>query len=127
LLPGMVPRIAPSPCQSMLRLPSPLLGTPTEGMLAYRLEGMEAVPSPQNLSVATVRAELFRETWTKLAQRDAPVVTGAASFRRTAAASALGLAVQAVRPVANVESHWTVGPLRADLTANIELNEAAQD
>ena len=123
----MVPRIAITPGSAVLRLPSPLVGTTTEGLLAYRLEGMEATPNPQNLSVATVRPELFAETWAKLAQRELPQVTEAASFRRTAPVPALGLALQPAHPAAHVDALWNVGPLHADLNARVTLSESGED
>src|SRR5437773_2373851 len=115
----MVPRLGLKPGQWLLRMPAPLVGTATEGLLAYRLEGMEATPSPQNLSIGTVSLDEFARTWTRLAQRESPVVSRAASFRRTAPTAALGLAVQPVRPAAQFDLAWKVGPRHADLTARV--------
>jgi hypothetical protein len=126
LLLEMVPRVSLTPGQWQLRLPSPLIGTETEGFLAYRLEGMEAKAAPQNLSVATVAPELFAKTWARIVRREAPIITEAASFRRTAPAAGLALAVQPTRPVAQMELLWRVGWQHADLAAQIKVTDAAE-
>ena len=84
----MVPRVTLPEGHWLQRLPAPLQSTTTEGYLAYRLDGMEAVPSPQNLSVGTLSSEQFGKEWAKLAPlRASPVVTTAASFRRVTASA----------------------------------------
>jgi hypothetical protein len=123
----MVPRLALVPGNWLLRLPAPVQGTTTEGLLAYRLEGADAVPSAQNLSVATVPAEVFGKTWAKLTQRDPPAPGKALSFRRMAPAAALGLAVRPARPAAKADLVWKVGPRHADLTAQVQLSAATED
>jgi hypothetical protein len=121
LLIEMVPRLALTPGQWLLRLPTPLQGTTTEGFLAYRLNGMDAVPSPQNLSILSVGAEKFGEAWTKIALRGPPDVSKAHSFRRAAPAALLGLAVQPARPAAQLDLLWKVGLRHAELTGQVRL------
>jgi hypothetical protein len=127
LLLEIVPRVVLVPGQLTLRLPTPLLGTTVEGVLAYRLEAMEGTPTPQNLSIATVRPGLFGETWAALALRDPPAVTEAASFRRTAATSALMLAVQPSHLSVTADLSWKVGLRTAELSARLRLSESDRD
>ncbi len=71
LLIDMVPRLALTPGQWLLRLPAPLGATSTAGILAYRLDGMAAVANPQNLSIGTgITDELLAEPWAKLVLRE---------------------------------------------------------
>ena len=127
LLIEMVPRIALTPGQWLLRLPMPLQGTTSEGFLAYRLDGMDAVPSPQNLSILSVSAEKFGETWTKIALRPPPEVTKAHSFRRAKPTALLGLAVQPIRSTAQLDLLWKVGARHAELTGQVKLTNPAAD
>jgi hypothetical protein len=124
----MVPRLALTPGQWLLRLPAPLVGTSTGGLLAYRLDGMDAVSSPQNLSVGTViTPELLGEYWVKLALREPATATNVMNFRRVAPSAALGLTVQPARPRAQVDAHWRVGSRHADVTALASLTSSAED
>lgn len=128
LLIEMVPRIALTPGQWLLRLPTPLQVNTTEGFLAYRLEGLDAVPSPFELSIATDKrsAELFGDAWAKLALRMAPTVSKAHSFRRLAPGAALGLAVKSLRPTAQLDLAWTVGARHAELNGHVNLSSPTE-
>jgi hypothetical protein len=128
LLIDMVPRLALTPGQWVLRLPAPLGATSTAGILAYRVEGVEAVAGPQNLSVGTViTPELLDEPWAKLALRDAPAALKVVKFSRISPAAALVLAVQPAPPTAHVDAKWHVGPRIADLAARIKVVSTAED
>lgn len=128
LLVGMVPRLALTPGQWVLRLPAPLGATSTAGILAYRLEGMDAVASPQNLSIGTiVTPELLAEPWAGLAVRDPSTVTKLVKFSRISRSAALVLTVQPARPAAQLDLKWRVAPRYADLTARINLASNAED
>jgi hypothetical protein len=128
LLIDMVPRLALTPGQWVLRLPAPLGATSTAGILAYRVEGVEAVAAPQNLSVGTViTPELLDEPWAKLALRDPPAALKVVKFSRISPAAALVLAVQPAPPAAHVDAKWHVGPRFADLAARIRVVSPAED
>ncbi len=127
LLIEMVPRLSLTPGQWLLRLPAPLQGTSTAGLLAYRLEGMDAVSSPQNLSVGTViTPELLAESWA-LVLREPAAPTKVVNFRRISPAAALSLTVKATRPTAHADLRWHVTPRGADLSARVSLTSSADD
>jgi hypothetical protein len=138
LLIEMIPRLTLAPGEWLLRLPAPLVGTSTAGILAYRVDGMETSSSAQNLSVGTViPPALLAERWAKLALRETGVrdttlrepaaATKILNFRRTSPAAALGLTVQPTRPAAQVDASWKIGAHVADLTAQLSLRSAADD
>jgi hypothetical protein len=124
----MVPRLALTPGPWLLRLPAPLVGTSTAGLLAYRLEGMDPVMSPQNLSVGAVMTpELLGESWARRAIPDPAAVTKIVNFRRMSPTAALGLIVQPARPTAALNLRWRIGERRADLSAQINVVSAVEE
>jgi hypothetical protein len=128
LLIEMIPRLATTPGDWLLRLPAPLVGTSSAGILAYRVEGMEVVSSPQNLSVGTeIELAVLNERWAKLALREPAASTRILNFRRISPAAALGLAVQPLRPAAQVDAVWKVGAEAAELTAAVAVRSPAQE
>ena len=89
---------------------------------------MDAVSSPQNLSVGTViTPELLDAPWAKLALREPSAATRVVNFKRITPAAALGLTVKATRPAAQVDLRWRVGPRHADLAATVNVSSAADD
>ena len=65
-------------------------GDQRRGPAAYRVDGMEVVASPQNLSVGTVvTPELLNAGWVKLALPEPTTATKIVNFRRVAPAAAL--------------------------------------
>jgi hypothetical protein len=128
-----VPRLSLAPGPWLLRLPVPRLGKDPEnasdGLLAYRLEGVDAEPSPQNLSVLTASAQLFGKAWMDLTGNAPPPLSRAVTFRRPKGnpPAALSLAVQRVLPTAKVDVHWNVGPRDANLAAQVQVSSNAED
>jgi hypothetical protein len=124
----MVPRLALTAGQWLLRLPAPLAATSSDGILAYRVEGADAVASLQNLSVgAAIPPGLLDEAWAKLALRDPPATMKIVPFRRFSPAAALVLAVEPARPAAQADLHWKIGLRQADLAGRVNLVSAADD
>src|SRR5262249_6981710 len=117
----MVPRLALAPGQWPLRLPAPVQGTPADGKLAYRLEGVEPAHDPQNLAIAVVKTEKFADEW-QAATSEALTLTRASSFRRLGPGATLNLRVQPRRPVAGLDARWRLGPQGAELDAHLDLS-----
>jgi hypothetical protein len=127
---GLVPRLAIAPGNVVLPLPLPL-NIKTEGFgegkLAYRLEGLEARESPQNLAVVVVSGELFSKAWRAVDPRALGQPTRAFSFSRNSPNAALNLNLTAPAPLVSQALHWQVHPFHADLGATCELEANADE
>jgi hypothetical protein len=130
---GLVPRLPTGPGSFTLRLPAPAAPpvqkekSPT-GLLAYRVEGLEAADRPQHLGVINIPFGQFVKEWQDLGLRTFPAreagrAAGRAySFRRTAADAALELTLAAPQPSATATVDWRVAPGHADLRASARLS-----
>ena len=119
-----VPRLSVLPGNCDLVLPFPLQVKQDgflESFLAYRLEGLEAQKSPQNLGVIDISGEIFSKAWRVAEPRAAVAPTRAFSFRRNAPKAALGLTLVAPPVQASQEITWHVGPQYSDWTMSCEL------
>jgi hypothetical protein len=125
---GLVPRLSVRPGNVQLSLPLPLRTADIhEGLLAYRLEGLDGRDSPQGLATVGVKPDVFAKAWRGADPRAAVAPTRAFSFRRNAARAALALALTAPRPQGTQEIVWQVHSAVADVTAKWSLTAAAAD
>ena len=62
----------------------PVSAKPSEGFLAYRLEGMEATDKGRSLGVTGLLPEVFAKLWTAVLPAETPISTKAYSFGRAA-------------------------------------------
>jgi hypothetical protein len=123
----LIPRLALAAGEQALRLPLPLNAKIAEGVLGYRLEGLEASERAQSLAVTSLAPTQFAKAWAKLSARELPDLARAFNFRRTGAAAALSLEMQLRRPSGALEATWRVQPRHADLTARAVVHAAAEE
>jgi hypothetical protein len=135
---GLVPRAVVSPGNLALVLPTPVRPVPQKeksltGMLAYRLEGLEAADRPYHLGVINVPFAQFARQWQELGMRELGAGEGdvptarAYSFRRTLAGSALELTLTAPQPAATASIAWQVAAGHLDLEASARVTAAADE
>jgi hypothetical protein len=116
----MIPRGGLGSGKVALGLPMPRHAKPTEGVLAYRLEGFDITDKTKNLGVTGLTPETFAGVWSRSGARDVATPTRAYSFRRAAPSASLELALQPVKPHVRLDLDWQVQPAGAELRALAE-------
>lgn len=116
LVAGSYALIPPAPAQTRM----------TGGLLAYLLEGVEVVESPQQMALTDVRQATFVKEWRELGLREPAGFTRAFTFRRLPGISLLRLKPVPLQLRAHQDLLYKVDPRHADLTATLTLS-GAQD
>jgi hypothetical protein len=114
----LLPRLPTGTNNLVLDLPTPLGVDLSPGSLAYRVEGVRAIPSVQHLSVAGMDQDTFIQDWRKDVPktRDPGSPTLAYTFKRTPGGTpALRLVLQPPEYDARQDISWRIGPEYADL------------
>jgi hypothetical protein len=109
-----------------LRLPQPLQAKPSEGVLAFRLEGWDVTDKTKNLGVTGLAPEVFRGVWVRTGTRETVAPTRAYSFRRAADNASLELTLHSVKPRLRLELDWQVARAHADLRAQAEWSSSQE-
>ncbi|MBI3963047.1 MAG: hypothetical protein HY335_09855, partial [Deinococcus sp.] len=122
----LVPRLFLGADNWHLPLPMPVKAKVSEGFLAYRLEGMEALDKWQNAAISNLAPDDFVRIWRMAGMRDTGALSAAYLFRRTASRSGLVLAITVPKPLLRQELTWTVGPEGADCRAMWQLSAAQE-
>jgi hypothetical protein len=136
----LVPRLGVGPGTQLLTLPTPVQPAPgTEksptGLLAYRLEGLEAADRPHHLGVINIPFAQFAREWLELGAGREALGTAdperragrAYSFRRTQPGAALELILTAPPPSATAVTTWRVFPGHADFEVTARLAAPAAE
>jgi hypothetical protein len=116
-----------------LALPASIGAQSAGGLVAYRIEGQDAVDKAANMLTVLTPPDQFVKQWQATAAvgtgtpDPAPTPTRAYTFRNRLAEAALFLTMTPPRPAVEQELQWSLHPDRAELTAVLKATSANHD
>lgn len=123
----LLPSETVGPGPIALRLPLPLKARPTDGFLAYRLEGYDSADKTLNLGVTGLLPDQFARVWAAAGQGSDVVVTRAYSYRRTSGQAGLNLATTPPRMSVLRTATWKIGRRHADFEMTLDISGSAEE
>src|SRR5262249_22276307 len=123
----LLPRQAFGPGTVRLALLQPIGAQITDGLVAYRVEGLDARAKPSNLQTQVIAPEQFAQEWQKGGLREVVAPTHAYSFGARQGESVLLVTLAAFRPTVEQDLHWQVFAERAELQATLKATVAGPE
>jgi hypothetical protein len=123
----LVPRFTGSSATLRLPLLVPLGAQAVEGVIGYRLDGLEGRGKGYNMQTVALKPEQFIKPWQAAGIREAVTPSEAFTFRNRQPDAALVVTIPPAKPAIDQDLQFTVHPDRVELFGTLKTNSPASE